>query len=438
MGSNARVLTFVLAGGTGERLQPLTRDRAKPAVPFGARYRIVDFVLSNLWNSGLRAVYVLTQYKSQSLLDHIHSAWAINRGLDRDVFIVAVPAQMRTGESWFAGTADAVMQNWVHVEDYDPDLICVFGADHIYKMDVSQMVSFHLERGALATVACIPVPSHEAHHFGIITTDKAGRIASFLEKPKGDVPPMPGRPGWVLASMGNYIFNAGFLSDLLEKNALAASHDFGKDIFPMLAGQKLYAYDFNQNHVPGAPVDGQYWRDVGTIEAYYEANLDLKSVTPALDLYNKSWPIRSAPSGAAPTKFVFDEDGRRGMAVQSLIGGGTIVAGGYVKDSIVSRNCFIDAGADVRDCVLFDNVVIGRGARVRRAIIDKNFILGDRDSIGWDEGYDRKRGFTVSETGIVVVPRARNAHAERSGSLHRTRPASGRIEPGNQESRDGG
>jgi glucose-1-phosphate adenylyltransferase len=427
MPSNIRTLTFVLAGGTGERLQPLTRERAKPAVPFGARYRIIDFVLSNLWNSGLRSVYVLTQYKSQSLLEHVHSAWAIPRGLDKDQFIVTVPAQMRTGESWYEGTADAVFQNWTLVEDYDPDLVLVFGADHIYKMDVKQMVDFHREKDALATVTCIPVPLVEAKKFGIVQTDEKARITSFLEKPTPEkTPSMPGRPGFALASMGNYIFDALFLRDLLEMNAaVASSHDFGKDILPQLAGRgRLYAYDFNTNRVPGAG-EVQYWRDVGTIEAYYDASLDLKSVTPQLDLYNRLWPIRSASSGAAPTKFVFDEDGRRGMAVQSIVGGGTIIAGGYVKDSVIGRNCFVDAGADVRDSVLFDNVRIGRGARVRRAIIDKNFSLGDGDRIGYDGEYDRRR-FHVSETGIAVVPRVRDSRiGERSGSQPRLKRADG-------------
>ncbi len=424
MPGNPRTLTFVLAGGSGERLQPLTRDRAKPAVPFGARYRIIDFVLSNLWNSGLRSVYVLTQYKSQSLLDHIHSAWQIPRGLDKDQFVVAVPAQMRTGESWFQGTADAVFQNWSLVEEYDPDIVAVFGADHIYKMDVKQMVDFHREKNALATVTCIPVPLGESKHFGVVSTDDKGRIMSFLEKPPADkAPPMPGKPDKVLASMGNYTFDALFLRDLLEQNADHTSHDFGKDILPQIAGRgRLYCYDFNTNRVPGAG-EVQYWRDVGTIEAYFDASLDLKSVTPSLDLYNRLWPIRSASSGAAPTKFVFDEDGRRGMAIQSIVGGGTIVAGGYVKDSIVGRNCFVDAGADVRESVIFDNVRIGRGARVRRAIIDKNFQLGDGDRIGYDAEYDKRR-FTVSEGGVIVVPRARDHRVgDRSGSQPRLRRA---------------
>lgn len=415
-----RALTLVLAGGAGERLQPLTRDRAKPAVPFGGRFRIVDFVLSNLWNSGLRAAYVLTQYKSQSLLDHISMTWHMARGLDRDQFVVAVPAQMRLHDGWFAGTADAVLQNWTLVEEYAPQLVLVFGADHIYKMDVKQMVAFHMEKRALATVACIPVPLDEAKSFGVVHVDEKSRITQFLEKPK-EPPHMPGRPDMALASMGNYIFDMEFLGDLLEHNADAKSHDFGKDILPgLVATARLYAYDFNTNRVPGAHDDRQYWRDVGTIESFYEANLDLKSVTPQLDLYNARWPIRSQSSGAPPTKFVFDEDGRRGMAIQSLVGGGTIVAGAYVKDSVVGQNVFIDAGADVRDAIVMDNVKIGRGARVRRAIIDKNFSLRDGDHIGYDPDYDRKR-FHVSDTGIVVVPRARNPSGDASGSHPRMR-----------------
>jgi glucose-1-phosphate adenylyltransferase len=419
--ATTRALTLVLAGGAGERLQPLTRERAKPAVPFGGRYRIIDFVLSNLWNSGLRAMYVLTQYKSQSLLDHISATWHMPRGLDRDQFVVAVPAQMRLHEGWFAGTADAVLQNWTLVDEYAPQIVLVFGADHIYKMDVKQMVAFHVEKRALATVACIPVPIQDARSFGVVHVDDKGRITNFLEKPK-DPPPMPGRPDRALASMGNYIFDREFLGDLLEHNAGAASHDFGKDILPgLVATSRLYAYDFNTNHVPGAPEEGrQYWRDVGTIEAYYEAHLDLKAVTPQLDLYNNKWPIRSASSGAAPVKFVFDEDGRRGMAIQSLVGGGTIVAGGYVKDSVLGRGCFVDASADVRECVLFDNVRIGKNARVRRAIVDKNNVIADGDRIGYDLEADRRR-FHVSETGLVVVPRAKNPSIDPSGGQGRPR-----------------
>jgi glucose-1-phosphate adenylyltransferase len=415
--STLRVLTFVLAGGAGEGLQPLTRDRAAAAVPFGGRYRIIDFVLSNLWNSGLRSIYVLTQYKSQSLLNHIHSAWSFPRGLDRDQFVVAVPAQMRTGGGWFAGTADAIYQNWHFVEDYAPDVVLVFGADHIYRMDVRQMIVFHQERKALTTVACIPVPIAEASRFGVVSVNETNRIVSFIEK-SATPPPMPKDPKQALASMGNYAFETNLLRDLLDENVQAASHDFGRDILPALAKSSpdLVAYDFNTNVIPGAPEGPQYWRDIGTIEAYFDASLDLKAVTPRLDLYNRAWPIRSAGSGAAPAKFVFDEDGRRGIAVQSIVGGGTILAGGYVKDSIVARNCFIDAGAEVRDSVILDGVRIGRGARVRRAIIDKNRTIKEGDRVGFDQAADRAR-FHVSKGGIVVIPRQADSFSDGASRL---------------------
>ncbi len=401
-----RVLTFVMAGGKGERLYPLTKDRSKPAVPFGSCYRIVDFVLSNLVNSELHAIYVLTQYKAQSLVEHLERGWTWQVG-GRAEFIRAVPAQMKLGDMWYRGTADAIFQNLNLVRDHGPDLVAVFSADHVYKMNVRQMLDFHLRTGAAATVSCLPVPRSDASQFGVVAVDDQWRVTGFVEK-RADPPPIPGRPGEALASMGNYIFNVGLLREVLgETRGGAPLHDFGKDILPAIVGsQPVFAYDFRRNVIPGLREGEQaYWRDVGTIEAYYEANMDLKNVVPQLNLYNWQWPIMSTRFNDPPAKFVFDEQGRRGTAVQSVLGGGCLLTGGYVKDSVLGRNVVVDAGAEVHDAVLLDNVIIGAGARVRRAIIDKNVHVAPGDVIGEDFGRDCER-HTVSDGGIVVVEKA--------------------------------
>ncbi|MBI4515087.1 MAG: glucose-1-phosphate adenylyltransferase [Deltaproteobacteria bacterium] len=401
-----RILTFVMAGGKGERLYPLTKDRSKPAVPFGGRYRIIDFVLSNLYNSGLGAVYVLTQYKAQSLVEHLETGWTW-RGGGRDGFIRAVPAQMKLGELWYRGTADAIFQNLNLVRDYGADIVLVFSADHIYKMNVRQMLDFHLRVGAAATVSCLPVPRAGATQFGVVAVDEQWRIKGFIEKPV-DPPPIPGLPEESLASMGNYIFNVGLLQEVLgERRDGEPLFDFGKDILPaMTVREPVYAYDFRRNRIPGLREGEQaYWRDVGTIEAYYEANMDLKNVVPLLNLYNWQWPIMTARFHDPPCKFVFDEDGRRGVAVQSVMASGCLLSGGYVKDSVLGRNVVVDAGAQVRESVLMDNVVISPGARVRRAIIDKNVVVAPGEVIGEDFGNDCRR-YVVSATGIVVVEKA--------------------------------
>ncbi len=395
-----------MAGGRGERLGPLTAVRSKPAVPIGGRYRIVDFVLSNFANSEIGAIYVLTQYKAQSLVEHLQRGWSHRRG--RDEFITAVAAQMQAGEVWYRGTADAVYQNWVLVREFRPDIVAVFGADHVYKMDVRQMIDFHEERGSKATVACLPVPVAEARGVGIVEVDPSGRVTGFQEKPEKPRE-IPGRPGVCLASMGNYVFDARALEAILREDSDAkSSHDFGKDIFPRISAHvPVYAYDFSQNRIPGTTAEGEraYWRDVGTVEAYFEANLDLKNVVPRLNLYNWEWPIRTAMYGDPPVKFVFDEEGRRGAAVQSVVSGGCILAGGYVKDSVLGRHVLVDAGADVREAILFDNVVVGPGARVRRAILDKNVRVPPGVVIGEDPAADRAR-YWVSPGGIVVIPKA--------------------------------
>jgi glucose-1-phosphate adenylyltransferase len=402
-----RVLAFVVAGGRGERLDPLTRYRTKPAVPFGGRYRLIDFVLSNLVNSDVTAIYVLTQYKAQSVLEHLQHAWT-HRVFGRDSFITAVPAQMQTGDSWYRGTADAVYQNLNRLREFRPDVVAVFGADHIYKMNVRQMVDAHLQSGAKATVACLRVPRLEATGFGVAQVDASKRIRDFVEKP-ADPPAAPDDPDSAYASMGNYIFETATLVDLLEEDAARrdSAHDFGRDVIPRLVDAgAAYADDFSANLIPGSLHEAErgYWRDVGTLSSYYEANLDLKNVVPQLNLYNREWPIHSAPFDDPPAKFVFDEPGRRGEALQSVVSPGCILAGGFVKDCVLGRNVVLHSGAEVHDSILMDNVDIGRNARIRRAIIDKNVRIPAGATIGFDEDADRALG-VVSPEGIVAIPK---------------------------------
>jgi glucose-1-phosphate adenylyltransferase len=400
-----RVIAFVLAGGKGTRLFPLTKERAKPAVPFGGRYRIVDFVLSNLVNSGIYSIYVLIQFKSQSLLQHLREGWEVS-GLLKNNFIIPVPAQMRSAqEDWYRGTADAISQNINLIEQADPHVVAIFGADHIYRMNIRQMIEFHVERRAGVTVAAIPVPKEQATEFGVIETTPEGRIIGFHEK-KANAPTMPVDPTRVLASMGNYIFSTDLLTDELIKDNenSASSHDFGKDILPNLIGRAdMYAYDFQTNVIPGDPIGSpQYWRDVGTLDAYYEASMDLRAVSPELNLYNRQWPLRTAGYFDAPAKFVFDEEGRRGFAVDSIIAGSSIISGSSVKRSVLGRGVRVHTGAAVEDSVIFDNCDIGRYAKVRRAILDKNVKLPDRTQVGYNPDEDRKR-WHVTESGIVVI-----------------------------------
>ncbi len=400
-------MAFVLAGGKGTRLAPLTKERAKPAVPFGGRYRIIDFVLSNLVNSGIYSIYVLIQFKSQSLLQHLRDGWEFSSIL-KNQFIIPVPAQMRLpGEVWYRGTADAIYQNVNLIEQSDPHVVAIFGADHIYRMNIRAMIEYHEEKRADVTVAAIPVPKELAGEFGVIVTDASGRILEFREKDP-NAPTMPGNPNFVLASMGNYIFKKSTLVKELEDDhgKPGSDHDFGKNILPGLVGRaEIFAYDFNTNRIPGDPPDQPaYWRDVGTIDAYYEASMDLRSVTPSLNLYNRQWPLRTAGYEDPPAKFVFDEEGRRGMAVESIIGGGSIISGGYVKGSILGRGVRVFDGAVVENSIVFDNCRIGRGAKVRRAILDKNVIVADGDTYGFDPVADRAKScVTITESGLVVV-----------------------------------
>jgi glucose-1-phosphate adenylyltransferase len=406
-----RVLAFVLAGGKGTRLYPLTKERAKPAVPFGGRYRIIDFVLSNLINSGVYSIYVLIQFKSQSLLQHLSDGWEFS-GILKNYFIIPVPAQMRTpGETWYRGTADAIYQNINLIEQTSPDLVAIFGADHIYRMNIREMIEYHVRKQSKATVAAIPVPQAQAREFGVIEAAADGAILGFHEK-RLDAPTMPSDPKRVFASMGNYVFSTDLLLEQLHADAANedSAHDFGRDILPGLVGRApMYAYDFQTNHIPGDPPDQlAYWRDVGTIDAYYEANMDLRRLAPELNLYNKKWTLRTAGYHDPPAKFAFDDEGRRGHAIDSIISGGVILSGGEVRNSVLGRGARVHAGALVEDSILFDNVDIGRGARVRRAILDKNVRVPPRETVGWD--LDRDRIYHhVTESGIVVVEGKRGA-----------------------------
>jgi glucose-1-phosphate adenylyltransferase len=404
-----RVLGIVLAGGKGTRLYPLTKERAKPAVPFGGKYRIIDFVLSNFINSGIYSIYVLTQFKSQSLLQHLSEGWQFGPLL-KTQFVIPVPAQMRSaGETWYQGTADAIFQNMNLIEQADPHLVAIFGGDHIYRMNVSAMIEYHEQKSAEVTVAAIPVDKKHAAEFGVIETTPDGRILAFHEK-KADAPTIPGDPNRVYASMGNYIFATRTLLRELHDDAAveSSSHDFGRDILPKMAGKgEMYAYDFQTNQIPGEP-NSAYWRDVGTIDAYYEANMDLRSVAPELNLYNREWPLRTASYPEPPAKFTFDDENRRGQAIDSTVSGGCILSGGVVRNSVLSRGVKVHAGALVEDSIILDNCDIGRRAKIKRAILDKNVRIPEDAKIGYDLDQDR-RFHHVTESGIVVVEGNRSA-----------------------------
>jgi glucose-1-phosphate adenylyltransferase len=400
-----RILAFVLAGGKGTRLYPLTKERAKPAVPFGGRYRIVDFVLSNLVNSGMHSIYVLVQFKSQSLLQHLRDGWEAT-GLLREHFIIPVPAQMRSpDEDWYRGTADAIYQNVNLIEQAEPDYVVIFGADHIYRMNIREMLEYHIHKRAQVTIAGLPVGREHAVEFGVIEAAPDGTVLGFHEK-QADAPPIPGDPEKVYASMGNYIFSTKLLLRELYADAqnLRSAHDFGRDILPALVGRtEMYAYDFQTNRIPGDPLSQDaYWRDVGTIEAYYDANMDLRAVTPTLNLYNRQWPLRTAGYYDAPAKFIFDEQGRRGQAIDSIVAGGSILSGGMARASVIGHNVRIHSGAVVEESVVFDNCDIGRRSRVRRAILDKNVRVPEDGTIGYDLERDREL-YHVTDSGIVVV-----------------------------------
>jgi glucose-1-phosphate adenylyltransferase len=402
-GAAPGVLSIVLAGGEGRRLLPLTVDRAKPAVPIGGQYRLIDFVLSNLVNSGFLKIKVLTQYKSDSLNQHLARGWRLPAMLD--YYVEPVPAQQRLGKEWFRGSADAMWQSLNVITEEQPDYVIVFGGDHMYKMDVGQMLDAHLETGADVTVAAVPVPASDAHAFGVLTVDDAWRIIRFDEKPK--VPnEIPGRPGLVLASMGNYIFKTEALVEHLRHDTSdsESKHDFGHNILPGMVGAAgVYAYDFTTNEIPGQPDHERgYWRDVGTIQSYWQANMDLLAVTPTFDLYNARWPINTWHMPHPPAKFVFAGESRMGIATDSLVCQGCIVSGGRVDRTILGPKSRVNSYAHVEESILFENVDVGRHARLRRVIIDKNVEIPARTEIGFDPEADVRRGFVVDE-GVTVI-----------------------------------
>lgn len=399
-----KVLSMVLAGGEGKRLMPLTADRAKPAVPFGGVYRLIDFVLSNLANAGFLRMVVLTQYKSHSLDRHVSRTWRMSNLLGN--YVTPVPAQQRLGPRWFLGSADAILQNLNLVEDEGPDHVVVFGADHIYRMDPRQMVDQHVASGAGVTVAAIRQPLALADQFGVIETGADGRsVAAFREKPK-DATGLSDAPDQIYASMGNYVFDTRVLIDVVKRDALDPSsrHDVGGDIIPRLVeAGRAQVYDFADNDVPGSTDrDRGYWRDVGTLDAFYEAHMDLISVHPVFNLYNHRWPIYTGHDPLPPAKFVFNDEGRRGVAIDSMVSPGAILSGGTAERSILSPNVHVGSGAMVADSVLMDGVRVGRGAVVRRAIIDKNVIVPDGARIGVDLEDDQER-FTVTDGGVRVI-----------------------------------
>jgi glucose-1-phosphate adenylyltransferase len=400
-----KILGIVLAGGAGKRLAPLTDDRAKPAVPFGGVYRLIDFALSNLVNANVLRIAVLTQYKSHSLDRHITMTWRMSNLLGN--YVTPVPAQQRLGPRWYTGSADAIFQSLNLIKDERPDIVVVFGADHVYRMDPRQMLRQHIDGGAGVTVAGIPVPRAEASAFGVIQTAQDGQgIEAFLEKP-ADPPGLPGRPDETYASMGNYVFTTEALIDALHTDAANedSKHDMGGDIVPMLVGQSAaQVYDFQRNEVPGEHTGVErYWRDVGTIDSYFDAHMDLCTIVPAFDLYNSQWPILTHIPSHPPAKFVHDDGDRVGRAINSVVSNGVIVSGGSVRESVLSPGVFVHSWARVDRSVILDGAQIGRHAVVRDAILDKNVAIGDGVEVGVDKDQDRARGLVVSDGGVTIV-----------------------------------
>lgn len=403
-----RIIAFVMAGGQGSRLQPLTAVRSKPSVPFGARYRIVDFVLSNLVNSEIRTIYLLVQYKSQSLIEHVRKGWTISP-LMQEQFVTVVPPQMRAGEHWFQGTADAVHQNINLIEEHRPDMVAVFGADHIYRMDIRQMVEFHKERNSDVTIAALPVPLNDAKGFGVIDTDSNGRIKQFQEKPENPAH-MPGDPDRAFASMGNYIFDAGVLLESLEEARKNGETDFGGHVLPrLLKTHRLFAYDFATNKIPGIKPYEQpvYWRDVGNIDAYFDTHKDVLGGEPVFDMFNPHWPVFSS-NYQGPVARVLGGEVRN-----SLLGAATVIHDNVtIRDSIIRRESVIEDGVELEDCIVMDYVRIGKGARLRRVIVDRHNIIEPGECIGFDPEADRQR-FTLSPNGVTVVPGGRASYYAR-------------------------
>lgn len=402
------VLVMILAGGEGKRLYPLTRDRAKPAVPFGGRYRIIDFVINNFVNSGFYKIKILTQYKSDSLNKHITRGWVLSPFLNQ--FVDLVPAQMRTDGAWYKGTADAIYQNLNQIDDENAKYVCVFGGDHVYKMDVTQMLKYHKKRKADLTISAIPVPVSLAHEYGIIEVDEDWRLTGFVEKPQHKPKTIPGRDDYCLASMGNYIFNASNLKKELisDSKVQDSKHDFGKNIIPNILenGSRVYVYDFSKNEFAGmTKSEAGYWRDVGTVDAYWQANMDLLSYLPELNLYSESWPLRTFNYNYPPAKFIWEEGDRVGTATNSMVSEGCIISGGSISRCVLSPKVRINSFTNVVDSILMENVNIGRHCEIRKAIIDKNVDIPAYAKIGVCREEDEARGFYVSEGGVTVVPK---------------------------------
>lgn len=406
------VLAVILAGGKGTRLEPLTRDRAKPAVPFGGNYRIIDFVLSNCLNSGIRKMLMLTQYKAMSLDRHVHLGWSDFFSRELGEFVDILPPQQRIDENWYQGTADAVYQNIYSIERERPEYTLILAGDHIYKMNYRAMVDYHRSVGAELTIGALRVPRSEATEFGVMQIDSDSRIVGFQEKPK-DPQPIPNDPNYALASMGIYVFNTRFLFEQLcaDANDPKSSHDFGKNIIPAnIQRARVFAFPFrDENRKQDA-----YWRDVGTLDAYYEANMDLVSVDPLLNLYDSAWPIRTHQPNLPPAKFVFGANGdsdRMGVAIDSIVCSGTIVSGGRVQNSVLGPRVRVNSYAQVSDSILFEGVQVGRHAKIRRAIIDKHVQIPPGFEIGYDLERDRARGFTISPNGIVTIAKTEDLSA---------------------------
>ena len=397
-------IAMVLAGGKGERLSPLTIRRAKPSVMFGGKYKIIDFVLSNLFNSGIKKVYILTQYRAYSLNKHIRESWGKWTGLG-EFYVAISPETNSESEEWFKGTADAILQYLRFVESSDADYVAIFGGDHIYKMDISQMIDYHRRNRADLTLAALEVPAEEAKRFGVFSVDDDYRVTAFAEKPS-DPQTIPGRDT-CFASMGNYIFSTKKLIEVLQEGKKHHEDlDFGKHVIPMMLANrdKVFAYNFNDNLIPGMRAEEKgYWKDVGTIESYYEANMDLIHVSPMLNLYNYKWPILTNQGNLPPAKTIFDEDDRRGLNIDSYVCAGCVTSGGTVKRSILGPRCKVNSYSLVEDSILFENVTIGRNAKIKKAIIDKNITIPDGAQIGYDHDEDQRRGYRVTESGIVVV-----------------------------------
>jgi glucose-1-phosphate adenylyltransferase len=401
-----KVFGVILAGGEGKRLMPLTADRAKPAVPFGGQYRLIDFAISNLINSGLRQIVVLTQYKSHSLDRHISQTWRMSALLDS--YVASVPAQQRLGKRWFSGSADAILQSLNLINDEQPDIVIVIGADHVYRMDFRQMLDAHIASGARATVAGIRQPVGLAHQFGVIDVDPEheGRIRQFLEKPQ-NATGLADSPNEVLASMGNYIFDTNALVEAVtaDGEVSTSNHDMGGDIVPYFVDRgEAGVYDMKANDVPGSTDrDRSYWRDVGTIDSFFDAHMDLISTLPIFNLYNTAWPIHSQTVNSPPAKFVRDSVGRIGNAIDSIVSLGSVLSGTHLERSVVGPWTLAAGGSTITDAVLFDHVRVGQGARVHRAILDKNVVLADGATVGVDRERDLQRGFTVTDSGITIV-----------------------------------